>query len=77
MFSSLEIITVLITICAIGITAYAVKKKFDNKNAFFFNTDDYCDYCGAKLLKNPIGATSWNFIDFACPRCGYNCKKGD
>ena len=38
------------------------------------NNEDYCDYCGSKLLKDPIGSNLWANINSACYNCGYNCK---
>ena len=77
MLNSSDIISLLVTISIIGTLVYIIKKRFENgKDGFsFFNSGDYCDYCGAKLIENPMGSTPWNNINRACPRCGYDCKK--
>jgi hypothetical protein len=71
------IISLLFTVCIIGTIAYIIKKRFENGKDWssFFNNGDYCDYCGAKLIENPMGSTPWNNINRACPNCGYDCKK--
>lgn len=77
MFSALNIVTIVITIGVIVGLAYFVKKRLDSgKDLFpFLDNGDYCDYCGSKLIENPIGSTPWNSVRQACPKCGYDCKK--
>ena len=77
MVNSTDIISLIVTICVIGTIVYFIKKRLDSgKEVFpFFSNDDYCDYCGAKLIENPMGSTPYNNITRACPNCGYDCKK--
>lgn len=69
--------SLLIAISIIAAIAYFIKKGFPNQKngATFFNNGDYCDYCGAKLLQNPISSSPWSGPNRTCPRCGYNCKE--
>lgn len=77
MFSVLNIVTIVITLGIISAVAYIVKRRLDSgKSLFsFLDNGDYCDYCGSKLIENPIGSTPWNSVSRACPNCGYDCKK--
>ena len=77
MVSILDIISLVVTLVIIGTIAYYVKKRIDGgKEIFpFLNNGEYCDYCGSKLIKNPMGSTPWNSINYACPKCGYECKR--
>ena len=77
MFSLFNIIVFLITVIVIGVAVYFVKSRFDNSKDFFsfLGNSGYCDYCGSKLMNDPIGSTPWNSVRQACPKCGYDCKK--
>ncbi|MDX2171752.1 MAG: hypothetical protein SFY56_01440 [Bacteroidota bacterium] len=77
MFSFIGIASLFFAFSIIGFLVYSIYKKYSNESndkSHPFSNNDYCDYCGAKLIETPIGSSLFDSNNLACPRCGYDCK---